>query len=252
MVLDNSTAVPAFRNLNGSKTSRTAITPIGGREATHKLTVGMIEAVVGSAVALSMFTPLEPLDYVFAALSSFGVTAETFIIFTMLLLLADGIILASSLRIFLSVGAEQAGSLASMHSRLVSVNMRLNWKGLPCLAAASFLIAFWHLPGILDAAILKFRLHLIMSMCLLFAGVLTYAGFSCLSGKERKIVTILGCKAMGIFGVYLLLTSGYNHFYAVYPLAQQVQFALAMVIMMLAFDGLLIPYWLYRFFANPA
>jgi hypothetical protein len=57
--------------------------------------------------------------------------------------------------------------------------------------------------------------------------------------------------AMGIFGVYLLVTSGYNHFYVIYPLDEQAQLGLVMVIMMFVFDGLLVPYWLYRYFSEP-
>jgi hypothetical protein len=93
-----------------------------------------------------------------------------------------------------------------------------------------------------------------MHLSLLVAGILIFVGTGLLNGRTRKMASVLGCKAMGIFGVFLLVTSsvGYKRFYSVYPINQQAQLGLAMMIMMFIFEGLLIPYWLYRHFTSPA
>jgi hypothetical protein len=213
----------------------------------------MVALVLSTAIIIAILTPLEPIDYAFSALSaSFDVTPETFIIFSGLLLLMAGFLLACATRAFVSVGASRSNFLSPVYSRLRSLNGRLNRRGFLSLGAAAIIIVYWHVPLNLDMALLEFRLHLVMSMSLLLAGFLIFLGASRLGGKTHKAVTILACKAMGIFGIYLLVTSGYSQFYSVYPLAQQAQLGLVMVIMMFLIDGLLVPYWLYRFFSSPA
>jgi hypothetical protein len=216
------------------------------------LTRGMVALVLSSALIIAILTPLEPIDYAFSALSTnFGVTPETFIIFSDLLLLSAGFLLGYSTEAMVSVGASRSNLLSLLYSHLRSVNGIVNERGLLSLGAAALLIAYWHLPLNLDIALLDFQLHLIMNMSLLLAGFLIFLGANRLDGKTHKAVTILSCKAMGIFGIYLLVTSEYNQFYTVYPLAQQAQLGLVMVIMMFLIDGLLVPYWLYRFFSKP-
>jgi len=126
----------------------------------------------------------------------------------------------------------------------------MNKRGMPSLIAAALIIIYWHVPNILDSALLNFPLHVIMHFSLLVAGSLIFFGARLLTDRTRKIMSILGCKAMGIFGVFLLVTSGggYSRFYSVYPLSQQAQLGLSMMIMMFVFEGFLVPYWLYQYF----
>ena len=168
-----------------------------------------------------------------------------------LLLLLAGFLLAYSLKAFLSVDRSSSISLVHLSSRLGLLNRSLNRRGVPSLVAAALLIVYWHVPSIFDAAVLQFGLHLIMHASLLLAGFLIFIGASCLSGMMRKMAAILAHMAMGIFGVYLLVTSGYRQFYTVYPLVEQVQLGLLIVIMMFIGEGLLVPYWLYQFFTKP-
>jgi hypothetical protein len=213
---------------------------------------GVVALVLSSVLILSMFPPLELIDYVFWVLSTnFSVAPEVFIMFSAMLLLLAGGLLAYSVRVLLSVGAMLSESLAYLCSWFGSLNGLLNRRGAPALVAAALLIVYWHMPPVLDAALLQFRMHLIMNTSLLLAGVLIFVGGGCLSGTMRKVVAIVAHMAMGIFGVYLLVTSGYNHFYAIYPLDEQAQLGLVMVIMMFLVDGLLVPYWLYRYFSEP-
>jgi len=216
------------------------------------LTQGVVALVLSSALIISMFPPLELIDYVFWAVSTnLDVAPELFIMVSAMLLLLAGGLLAFSLHAFLSVGKSRSDLLTHLSSSLDSLNVLLNKSGAPALVAAALLIVYWHVPQILDAALLQFRSHLIMNTSLLLSGVLIFLGGYRLSDTMRKMVAILGHMAMGIFGVYLLVTSGYNRFYVIYPIDQQAQLGLLMVIMMFVFDGLFVPYWLYRLFAAP-
>ncbi len=213
---------------------------------------GVGALVLSLALMIAMFPPLELIDYVFWALSvNFNVAPEVYIMFSAVLLLLAGYLLAYSLQKFLAVGTSLSDSLAYLCSWLGSLNGLLNKGGVPALATAALLIVYWHLPPILDAAVLQFRLHLIMHASLLLAGLLIFVGSGCLNGITRWVAAILAHMAMGIFGVVLLVTSGYYRFYSVYPLSQQAQLGLVMVIMMFAFEGALLPYWLYQYFTKP-
>jgi len=208
---------------------------------------GMIGLVLSFTLIISMFPPLELIDYIYWALAvGFNVAPEVFIMISDLILLFGGFLLAYSLQVLLS--AER------VLYRIVSLNNRLNRGGVPSLTAASLIIVYWHVPQVLDPALLNFGLHVIMHLSLLVAGILIFVGTGLLNGRTRKMASVLGCKAMGIFGVFLLVTSsvGYKRFYSVYPINQQAQLGLAMMIMMFIFEGLLIPYWLYRHFTSPA
>jgi len=217
------------------------------------LTLGAVSLILGAALVVSMFPPLELIDYVFWALSTnFEVAPELFIMVSAMLLLLAGGLLAFSLHAFLSARKSRSDLLTHLSSSLDSLNVLLNKSGAPALAAAALLIVYWHIPRILDAALLQFRSHLIMNASLLLAGVLIFVGGCRLSDTMRKMVAIFGHMAMGIFGVYLLVTSGYNRFYAIYPIDQQAQLGLLMMIMMFVFDGLFVPYWLYRLFTTPS
>jgi hypothetical protein len=200
---------------------------------------------ISSVLIISLFPPLELIDYVYWEFTAnFNVAPEVFIMSSDILLLLAGFLLVHSIKEFLSTRAIQ--------SELNSLG-RLNRKGIPSLTAAILIIAYWHVPVVLDSALLSFPLHVVMHFALLVAGGLIYVGTSPLTRRQRRIASILGCKAMGIYGVFLLVTSGagYSRFYSVYPLNQQAQLGLSMMVMMFVFESLLIPYWLYQYFTSP-
>jgi cytochrome c oxidase assembly factor CtaG len=214
------------------------------------LTRGVLGLVLFVALVVSMFPPIELIDYAYWALSiHFNAAPEVFIMPSDLLLLLAGFLFAYSLKAFLSAG--RSNILVQLSSRLGSLNRSLNRSGAPSLVAATLLIVYWHVPSILDATVLQYDLHLIANASILLAGVLIFVGGNCLSGTMRKLTAILAHMAMGIFGVYLTVTSGYRQFYTVYPLEQQIQLGLLMVIMMFVGEGILVPYWLYQFFTEP-
>ncbi|HUO41526.1 MAG TPA: DUF1404 family protein [Methylomirabilota bacterium] len=217
-----------------------------GRAVTTYPRIRIIVALLLSLVLiLSLFPPLELIDYLYWVFSmGFNVAPEVFIMFSDLLLLLAGFLLAYSLTEILLTRLWVSDIRNSFR--------KINRQGIPSLIAASAIIVYWHVPIVLDSALLNFPLHVIMHLSLFVAGGLIFLGASLLTDRTRKIMSILGCKIMGIFGVFLLVTSGggYNRFYSVYPLNQQAQFGLSMMVMMFVFEGFLVPYWLYQYFSH--
>ena len=128
------------------------------------------------------------------------------------------------------------------------MNKVLNRRGLASLTLAVAIIVFWHVPTILDAALLSYRLHLIMHASMLFAGFLIYAGFRMLSPNMRLLTYLLGCKGMAIFGAFLLVSP--IVVYGSYPFYEQAEAGAAMVAMCVASDATIIPIWLKRYFSR--
>lgn len=210
---------------------------------------GMVLLVLSLTLILSLFPPFESIDYVFYVLSSvFKVAPEAFLVIIDLLLLVAGYWLASSLYSFLSIGRTLSGSVASICSRLSSVNKALNRRGRASLALAVAIIVFWHVPMNLDAALLSYQVHLIMHASMLFAGFLIYVGFRMLSPNMRLFTYLLGCKGMAIFGAYLLVSP--IIVYGSYPFYEQAEAGAAMVAMCVASDATIIPIWLKRYFSR--
>jgi len=207
----------------------------------------MILLILSSTLIITMLTPIEPIDFIFFALSSgLNVAPEVLLMLSDVLLLLAGFGLAASLRTFLSAGRIMSNNLADASTLLSSVNRRINRKGVPSLAAAALIIVFWHVPAILDQALLQFQLHWIMHVSVFFAGVLIYVGFTRLTLGMRLLTYLLGCKAMAIFGAYLLVAP--VAIYGSYPAPQQVEAGAAMVAMCVASDATIIPLWIRRYF----
>lgn len=213
------------------------------------MTRGMILLVLSSVLIISTLSPLEPIDYIFAALSSgLNVAPEAFLMVIDLLLLLAGYWLASSLESFLSVGRYLSDFLAHASSWLSVVNRKVNWKGITSLGAALFVIVFWQIPSVLNRALLQYELHLTMHVSLLFAGILVYVGFRQLTPNMRLLSYLIGCKAMAIFGAYLLISP--IVIYGSYPYYEQAEAGAAMVTMCIASDATIIPLWLRRYFSR--
>jgi cytochrome c oxidase assembly factor CtaG len=209
----------------------------------------MLLLVLSSTVIIAMLTPLEPIDYLFAALStSLNVAPLGLIMVSDILLLIAGYWLASSLNAFLSAGSMLSGLLARTYSELSRVNRSFNRKGLVSLGVAVLIIGLWYVPAILNAVLLQFELHLLMHVSLLFAGGLIFVGFRRLSSNMRLLSYLLGCKGMAVFGAYLLVSP--VALYRYFPYSEQAEAGAAMVAMCIASDATIIPLWLKRFFGG--
>jgi cytochrome c oxidase assembly factor CtaG len=209
----------------------------------------MVLLIFSSALIILMLTPLEPIDLVYFELSSgLNVAPEVLLMLSDILLLLAGFFIAASLRIFLVAGRLMSDRLKVVSSFLASVNRVVNRRGVPSLLVAAFIIGFWHVPLILDAALLNYGLHWVMHVCIFFAGVLIYVGFTRLTLGMRLLTYLLGCKAMLILGAYLLVSP--VAVYGSYPYPEQLEAGAAMVAMCLASDATLIPLWVRRYFSK--
>jgi len=209
----------------------------------------MILLILSSVLIVAMLTPLEPIDILYFTLSSeLNVAPEVLLMVSDILLLLAGFFIAASLRTFLSVGKLMSHKLAETSSFLASMNREVNWRGVPSLAAAALIIAFWHVPATLDAALLNYQLHWVMHVSIFFAGVLVYVGFTRLTLGLRLLTYLLGCKGMLILGAYLLVSP--VAVYGSYPYPEQLEAGTAMIAMCLASDATIIPLWVRRYFSK--
>jgi len=209
----------------------------------------MVLLVLSSVLILAMLTPLEPIDFLYYELSAgLNVAPEVLLMVSDMLLLLAGFLIAASLRTFLSAGRLLSERLMNASSFLGWVNRVVNRRGLPSLVVAALIIAFWHVPSVLDAALLQYELHWVMHVTIFFAGVFIYVGFTRLTLGMRLLTYLLGCKAMLIFGAYLLVSP--IAVYGTYPYPEQVEAGAAMVAMCLASDATIIPLWVKRYFSK--
>jgi cytochrome c oxidase assembly factor CtaG len=196
-----------------------------------------------------MLTPLEPIDILYFELSyALNVAPEVLLMVSDILLLLAGFLIAASLRTFLMAGKLLSKKLMNASSLLGRVNRVANPRGLPSLIVAALIIAFWHVPSVLDAALLQYELHWVMHVSIFFAGVFIYVGFTRLTLGMRLLTYLLGCKAMLILGAYLLVSP--IAVYGSYPYPEQLEAGAAMVAMCLASDATIIPYWAKRYFGK--
>jgi len=208
---------------------------------------GMLLLLVSSILILTMLTPLEPIDFLYYQLSAgLNVAPEVLLMVSDILLLLAGFLIAASLRTFLYAGRVVSNKLRNVSSFLGLANRIVNRRGLPSLTSAAVIIAFWHIPSVLDAALLQYELHWVMHVSIFFAGVLIYVGFTRLTLGMRLLTYLLGCKAMLILGAYLLVSP--ITVYGTYPYPEQLEAGAAMVAMCLASDATIIPLWVRRYF----
>jgi len=229
------------------------VTSSGGKPSDVMLRRGLVRGtillVLSASLILLLFPPFESLDYVFYVLSSgFSVAPEVFLMVIDLLLLLAGFWFAGSLNAFLAVGGLYSNSFAAVRSRLGSINKVWNGKGWVSLGLAVGIIVFWHVPAVLDAALLSYTLHLVMHASMFLAGLLIYVGSRGLSPNMRLLTYLLGCKGMAIFGAYLLVSPVVV--YGSYPFYEQAEAGAAMVAMCVASDATIIPIWLKRYFSK--
>lgn len=145
--------------------------------------------------------------------------------------------------------APQFSYKASRARDLVNrANLSANIVTILMFAAAASLIAFWYLPAQFDAAALNVNVHVEMHMTLLSAGGLIFVGSHFLSKRLKLIAPLIVGKAMGLYGMFLLLTP--FDVYAVYPVYEQAYTGVVLLILMLVLDFTVMPIWLYNYFGK--
>ena len=213
------------------------------------MTRGIVLLVLSLVLIVSLFPPVEAIDYLFYVLTAgFNVAPEVFLMVIDVLLLLAGYWLASAVYSFLYVGKGESNALAFVASELSSLNRTYNRRGLVSLTIAAAIIIICHVPAILDATLLSFELHLIMHTLMLLAGFMIFTGFRMLSPNMRLLTYLLGCKGMAIFGALLIVSPAVV--YGSYPYYEQAETGAAMIAMCIASDATVIPIWLRRYFTK--
>ncbi len=165
-----------------------------------------------------------------------------------MLLIVAGFLVAQGLdRLILAAGAFKE-SVARGYSELLRVNVRFNPRGVLAFVAGGLAIAYSHLPSNFNAALTDDLIHVEMHLALIVAGSLFFVGFKLLTPNMRLLAYILGCKAMAIFGAYLLVSPVVV--YGTFPYPEQAEAGVAMVGMCVASDATIVPLWLRRYFSK--
>lgn len=188
--------------------------------------------------------------FVLAVLTSYGEYLDTQLTLHMVVqhafYLAGGFLITSGADMLMLAGTGGSETVSKVYSGLLRINAKYNKKGWATFLIASILIAYWHLPVNFDAAVLDEHIHIMMHATFLAVGSLIFAGSKLLTWRVRTFLVLIPSKAMGLFGAFLMFTTGYV--YPVYPQWEQTQCGLAMVVMMLGMDLTLVPCWLYKYF----
>lgn len=185
-------------------------------------------------------------------LTSFGDYLDTTLTLHMILqhafYLVGGLLLASGTDMLVIAGSAISKKVSRGYSFLLRINATYNKRALLTFLTSGLLVAYWHIPANFDAAVLNEGIHIQMHITFLIVGGLIFIGSKLFTWRVRTFLLLIPSKAMGIFGAFLMFTSGWV--YSVYPQWQQAECGLAMVVMMLAMDLTLVPYWLYRYFQS--
>jgi hypothetical protein len=137
-------------------------------------------------------------------------------------------------------------------SRIRFVVTKMNFVGkefsLLIIAAAIAILTFWHMPVELDAAVLNAKMQIEMHLTLFLSGCLLFGSSQLFSRNMKTIASIVAGKAMGLFGLFLLLTS--SRIYSIYPAYEQGNAGVLMLLVMCVLDFTVMPLWLYSYFGK--
>jgi cytochrome c oxidase assembly factor CtaG len=204
-----------------------------------RLQRGLIATFFAASMLLSMLTPL---SVSLESTLTLHMLVEHFVI------IAAGFLLGYGLHSFLFVASRFKKSIAETYRELLKANDVFNRWGVATFIIASALTAYWYLPINFDVAVLNTATHYEMHVTLLVAGLLVYMGSRGLTKGARRIAPIIVGKALGLYGVVLLLTPAYV--YAAYPASEQSEAGVVMVVLMLIVDLTVLPLWLYNYFGK--
>ena len=212
---------------------------MSSRYALDAVKRGVFRVLLGVFLILFMLTPFgESLD---STLTLHMVVQHAFY-------LAGGFLIASGADLLVLGGSKFSKAVTSAYARLMRLNVKISPRGFTTFALAALLTAYWHIPAIFDSAVLNDNIHIMMHFTFTIVGGLLFIGSGLLTGRMRHVLLLVPGKAMGIFGTFLLFTTMYV--YPVYPVPEQAEAGLVMVVMMLVMDLTIVPYWLYKYFRN--
>lgn len=226
------------------------ITPLGltaeeaqawyrGHVLTPALRRGSTAAAIASLMLLAMYTPLDAfLEETLAA----HMVAQHF------LFIPAGFLYAYATALILLVASRISSRGSRVRGVFQRINSAVNKRGVITFAIAALLIAYWYIPTNFDAAVRAVGVHLEMHLSFVMAGALTFIGSTMLTKSMRRIAPVVVGKAMGLYGMFLLLTQ--LNFYPVYPISQQSDAGVVLLLIMLLIDFTIVPVWLYKYFGK--
>ncbi len=164
------------------------------------------------------------------------------------LYIAPGFVLAYGIDSLILVASRLSKKVSEVYSFLLKANSIFNKWGTTAFIVAALFTAYWYFPVNFNAAVLSASIHFEMHFTLFVAGGLVYVGSKLLTKIAQRIAPIIAGKAMGLYGAFLLLTSTY--LYHVYPVPEQAETGVVLVVMMLVLDLTVVPIWLYKYFGK--
>lgn len=202
---------------------------------------GIIAIGLGSVAVFSMLTPL--IEYLESTLALHMVAQHV-------LFMVAGFLIAYGLDSLVLVASRLSRKVSGAYSFLLKANSILNKWGLMTFIVAALLIAYWYLPANFNAAVLSESVHIEMHFTIFAAGGLVFVGSKLLTKRAQRIAPIIAGKAVGLYGAIMLLTPAY--LYPAYPVSEQVETGVVMVVLMVVLDMTLMPIWLYNYFGKGA
>jgi cytochrome c oxidase assembly factor CtaG len=164
------------------------------------------------------------------------------------LFLVSGFLLAYGTNSSIEIASHLSNRLR--RGRNILSRARLGAKALNILAfgSAALLIAYWYLPVHFNAAAANVSSNAEMHVALLLAGSLIFVGACFLSKRLKLIALVIVGKALGLYGMFLILTP--RGVYSIYPGYEQVYAGAALLFLMLVLDFTVMPLWLYNYFGK--
>ena len=202
---------------------------------------GSTAAAIASLMILAMYTPL---DAFFEENLAAHMVAQHFVF------ILAGFLYAYAIALMLLVASRVSRTWSHIRDLLQRINSVINRHGLITFAMAGLLIAYWYIPANFDAAVLAASVHLEMHLNFVTAGALIFIGSTMLTKNMRRMAPVVVGKAMGLYGMFLLLTT--LNIYPVYSIAQQSDAGVLLLLVMLLIDFTIVPVWLYKYFGKGA
>jgi hypothetical protein len=145
-------------------------------------------------------------------------TLPTHLILQTLILVLGGFMIGYGIHYFTL--AELSPEWSLVHRSLLRTLSSTKYSVLLILTAA-LMISYWGLPWNFNATIISKLANTEMRVTFVLAGITFFIASKSLPENVTKGIIVILAKGMGLFGMFLVLTS--KQLYAAYPISQQMQ-----------------------------
>jgi cytochrome c oxidase assembly factor CtaG len=202
---------------------------------------GSIASTIASIMIVAMYTPIG---------AFLETTLAAHMVVQHFVFILAGFIYAYGIGLTLLVASRLSRRVSLTRHLFQRINSVTNRRGILTFAFAALLTAYWYIPKNFNAAVLAEGIHLEMHLTFLIAGMLIYVGSTMLTKRMCQIVPVVAGKAMGLYGMFLLLTP--LNIYSAYPIGQQSDAGVLLLLIMVIIDFTVVPVWLYNYFGRSA